>query len=270
MKRIWSITCLLFLFVCSLHAKIIETKHFKEILNYVEANTLVLLDIDDTLMIPVQTLGTDVWFQARLKHYRTTLDSETALDKTLAEWEAIRHLTDMKIVEEGTETIVRKLQRKNTIVMGLTTQGLALTTRTINQLKNLDIDLALTSPSEEDFYFINGREGVLYRKGILFTAGTSKGDALLTLLDKMAYQPKSIVFINDKASHLLDVEASAQSRNIKFTGLRYSYSDERVAQYNPEVAETQWKNSTLGQILSDEEARLKINEWWNQWSCWTE
>lgn len=236
----------------SLQGVIVETANFHEILNHIRPNTLVLLDIDDTLMIPEQTLGSDVWFMYQLKNYQQKYSSEQALDKTLAEWEAIRHLTKMKIVEEGTQEIVKKMQDQQVTVMCLTTQGLALATRTVNQLLALGIDPIVTAPSKEDHYFINGH-GVLYRHGVLFTSGTPKGPALAKLLDILDITPEHVVFINDKQTHLRDVEVTLDCRQIPFTGLRYTYSDARVNQFNPEIAKIQWEHSTFGKILSDEE-----------------
>jgi|GEM_PF-5944812 len=51
-------------------------------------------------------------------------------EKALAKWEAVRHLTQVKIVEEGTQAIISSLQDKGLKMMALTTQGLALATRT--------------------------------------------------------------------------------------------------------------------------------------------
>lgn len=248
--------CLLLpLFCClsQLQGVIIETAHFHEICEHIRPNTLVLLDIDDTLIIPQQTLGSDVWFIHQLKNYREEYSSEEALDKALADWEAIRHLTQMKIVEEGTPEIVKKLQEQQVTVMCLTTQGLALATRTVNQLIALGIDPIVTAPSREDHYFLNGH-GVLYRHGVLFTSGTPKGPALVKLLDILGITPEHVVFINDKQTHLRDVEETLNCRQIPFTGLRYTYSDDRVNQFNPEIAKIQWEKSSFGKILSDEEA----------------
>lgn len=158
----------------------------------------MILDIDDTLLVPVQTLGTDVWFFHRLEYYKKLESYSFALDKALAEWEAIRHLTKVQIVEKGTEKLIEQLQNTNVVVMGLTTQGLAFATRTVNQLNSLDIDLSKTAPSDEENYFMNG-QGVLYRHGILFTAGTVKGTALFKLLDKINYHPKHIVFLTSSS-----------------------------------------------------------------------
>ncbi len=254
-----------FLLICFslasyLNGEIIETKNFKEITHHIHPETLVILDIDDTLLVPVQTLGTDAWFLSRLDHhFQLKKDHFLALDQALAEWEAIRHITNVKIVEEGTEEIINDMQKENIVIMGLTTQGLALATRTVVQLKSLSIDLSKTAPSDQDSYFINGQNGVLYRQGILFTSGTSKGEALIKLLDMINYHPKDVVFINDKKNNLQDVEKSVELRNMHFIGLRYSYSDQRVANFNQEIAEIQWTHSTFDHLLSDEEASVLLN-----------
>lgn len=261
MKRFFLLLCLSVTSTCSLQGEIIETNNFKEIVNHISPNTLVIVDIDDTLLIPVQALGTDVWFLSRLEHHRQIQkDRALALDRALAEWEAVRHMTDVKIVEEGTDAIINEIQKNNVVVMGLSTQGLGLSTRTGVQLKSLCIDLSKTAPSIQELYFMNGQNGVLYRQGILFTAGTSKGDALLKFLDAINYHPKHIVFINDKKTHLQDLEKGVESRHIKFTGLRYSYSDQRVENFRKEIAEIQWARSTFDHLLSDEEAAALLRQ----------
>ncbi|MEI8365152.1 MAG: DUF2608 domain-containing protein [Parachlamydiaceae bacterium] len=241
-------------------AEIIEVSNFRQILDYVDQDTLLILDIDDTLLIPVQTLGTDVWFISRLeRHRQVEQDHTSALDRALAEWEAVRHLTKVKLVEEGSDQIVDMLQKMNTVVIGLTTQGLALATRTVNQLKALGINLSMTAPTAHDHYFMNGTTGVLFRHGILFTSGSSKGEALIKLLNVIDFHPKSVVFINDKKTHLDDLERGVAREGIPFIGLRYSYSDSRVAVFDEGIATIQWAHSTFGSILSDEEAALILN-----------
>lgn len=243
----------------TLFAEIIETPHFRDLEGHVSSDSLVILDIDDTLLIPTQTLGCDVWFVHQLMLNELDGKSADPLDKTLALWEAIRHLTQIQIVEPDSERLVEKMQKEGISVMGLTTQGLALATRTVNQLLSLDIDLSRTAPSKEDCYFLN-EHGVLFRRGILFTSGTDKGEALLKFLDLANYRPKKVVFINDKRKHLEQVEQALQKKGIPFTGLRYSYSDQRIANYRPEIAEIQLRYSSLERILSDAEADRILSE----------
>lgn len=255
LKIIFSFFVMMFF---SLNAEIYETSHFEDLTHYIKPESLVILDIDDTLLIPAQTLGNDVWFQERLYFYKQQ-NMHSALEKALAEWEAVRQLTVVKLVEENTAKVVEELQQSNVKVMGLTTQGLSLATCTINQLLGLGIDLKKSSPYAEDYYFMNG-QGVLYRQGILFTAGSNKGKALLNFLDFIDCKPHHIVFINDKHTHLKDVEKSLMERDIAFTGLRYNYGDERVQNYRSDIAKIQWEKSHFSHILSDEEALLLLKE----------
>lgn len=250
MKLIFVFTFLIgFLF-----AEIKELKSFSYLENYLTKNTFLILDIDDTLLIPVQMLGCDEWFCHRLKEKKNTCDPDTALEATLAEWEAIRHLTKMEIVEPASASIIQALQAKGVPMMGLTTQGLALATRTYQQLKQNSILINQTTPMKKDCYLMVNSHGVLYRNGILFTSGTKKGKALFALFDEMNYHPERIVFVNDKESHLLDVAEEANNRGVEFLGLRYSYSDSKKAAFLPDVANYQYTHSNFGKILSDQEA----------------
>lgn len=252
--------CFLFGFALTLSSEIIETPHFREIVTYASPETLIILDIDDTLLTPCQMLGTNAWFEYRFKENRLRAKcGDDPLDQTLAYWEGIRHFTQMEIVEEGSDKIIDSLQNQGIPVMGLTTQGLALATRTINQLYSCGIDLSKTSPTREDCYFDNGH-GVLFRKGILFTSGTHKGAALLKYLEIANIRPSRVVFLNDYKSHLLQVEESLEKKGISFIGLRYGFSDERVRRFSPEIADIQLRYSSFERILSDAEAEKIMSE----------
>lgn len=247
------------IFCSSLFAQIEELDRFSSLESHLTKETLLILDIDDTLLIPVQMLGCDEWFCHRLKEKGKTCDSNTALEKTLAEWEAIRHLSQMQVVEPGTEAIITSLQERGFMMMGMTTQGLALATRTHQQLVQNGFHIIRTTPMKGDCYLMVEDHGVLYRNGILFTSGTPKGPALFALFDQMKFTPKRLVFVNDKKSHLRDVEQEAEKRGVEFVGLRYAYADQHKALFSPDVAEYQYTHSSFGKILSDEEATIAMN-----------
>ena len=73
--------------VSSVQGKILETAHFHEIVPHITPDTLIILDIDDTLLLPVQMVGCDEWFNLRWKkHEAAGLPKSEALEKALAEW----------------------------------------------------------------------------------------------------------------------------------------------------------------------------------------
>lgn len=249
----WLFLCC-FLRLAFLEAVIVEFSHFQDLPSYVAPEDLVIVDIDDTLLIPVQMLGCDEWFQHRMKSYANRgVDWTSALKKALDEWEAVRYLTEMEIVEPGTEKVIRSLQEERVCVMGLTTQRLAIAAKTSQQLLEQQIDLSRTAPIQRDHYFQLAGAGILYKDGILSTAGKDKGEALFRFCDDIHYTPRRIIFINDKAAHLAEIETAAEKRNIAFIGLRYSYSDARKKMFRPEIADYQFSHSSLTRLLSDQE-----------------
>jgi hypothetical protein len=252
-------TLLLLTLVTALQAEIIETAHFQQIRDHVTPDTLVVVDIDDTLLITKQMLGCDEWFMMRLAEHEQLSPKNVALERCLAEYFAIRHLSKMEIVEPGTEAILGALQKEGYKVMGLTTQGLALATRTCIQLNEVGINLLASAPHPHDECVSVRGHTVLYRQGILFTSGTAKGEALFGLCDKIGYKPARILFINDKASHLRDIEVAAEARGVPFIGLRYAFSDEKKKAFDPEIARYQFTHSTFDSMVSDEEAKQNLN-----------
>lgn len=260
-KALFSLTSLIALSlvllpISFLPGEILEIDTFGDLPSFVEQETLLILDIDDTLLIPNQMLGGDEWFLHRFKQHQQDLgDDANALEKALAEWEAIRHLTAMHPVESSSIDIVAGLQQRGVSVMCLTTQGLALATRTWQQLHQHAIDPSLTAPKggNDCFFTLNGH-GILYRNGILFTSGRHKGAALFKLCDALGYLPEKIVFINDKYSHLKEIEESAKEQGVPFLGLRYAFADRHKAAFRADIADIQFRFSTFAHILSDEEA----------------
>jgi hypothetical protein len=246
---------IILLIYSSISAAIIEIHNFREVAPYLTKNTLLILDIDDTLLIPKQMLGSDMWFQSRVEQQKALgLSPVEALEKALNEWEGIRHFTEMQLVEPGIEKIIDDLQKKGHIIMGLTTQPLTSSQITSRQLKDHQIDLTLTAPYQKSCYFQNENTAILYAYGVLFSSGTSKGKALFHLLEIIKKKYHRIVFINDKTSHLSDVAQAAQGNKTEFIGLRYAYSDFRKKAFDARIANIQLQTSGFSHILSDKEA----------------
>lgn len=241
-----------------LQAEIFEIKNINALNKYIKPDMLVIFDIDNTLIEPIQELGTTQWFKHRIMEYRSYgFDKNVALEKALREWTAIQSITQVKVVEKETAEIIQNLQLEGFPIMGLTTRGLGLSTRTIEQLESVNIHLSETAPTQEEIFFMNER-GVLFRGGTLFTAGTNKGNALIEFFNRLNYSPSSILFINDNASHLRSLEEACFQKDISFIGLRYGYLDEKVKNFRKQIAEVQFY--FFGHILSDQAAERILHE----------
>lgn len=253
----------LFIFVIAnftnLNGEIIEITNMKEIHQYLKPHTLIVFDIDNTLLETAQELGSDQWFYHQFELYlESGMLLQDALTKTIAEWHAIQNLTQVRIVEDGTDKIIKNLQSEKFDIIGLTTRGLEISECTSNQLKTLNIDLSVTSPTKNDCFFMNGGKGVLFHDGILFTTATHKGNAFFKLLDELELKATHVVFINDKASHIKQLEETCIQKNVPFIGLRYGFLDEKVKSFKAELADIQFKQ--FGNILSNDEALNLLNQ----------
>jgi len=251
MKKIAIFLIIIFNF-CS--AQIIDIKNIKETKKHLKKYDLVLFDLDNTIMEPVQQLASDQWFFHQMKsHEINGLDYKKALDQTLAQWYEVQAITKVKLVETDVKDLIEKLQNKNTLIMGLTTRGVELSLAAIKQLDSLGIDLLKTAPKKEKMYF---ETGSFYNKGILFTNGINKGKVLENFFKKIDFYPKSIVFIDDKLHHLNEVKNFCSNSNIKFLGFRYGYLDEKVNNFDKTISDIQYKN--LKNIISDKAAKNMI------------
>ncbi|MCF7852526.1 MAG: DUF2608 domain-containing protein [Simkaniaceae bacterium] len=235
-----------------MNGRIIEIKEMKEAFQEIDQDTLIIFDIDNTLIEPIQELGNDQWFRHRIRvHELHGSSSDDALERALAEWMSVQCITEVKLVEPGIDQLIQDLQNKGHMMLGLTTRGLGMATRTAYQLQSLGIDLSKSVPSKEDYLFENGHS-CLFRHGIIFTANSHKGNALEKLLTHLKLTPKKIIFINDKYSHMIPVDEKCEELKIPFIGYRYSYLDHKVENFQSDVADLQFERFRF--ILSDHEA----------------
>ncbi len=256
---------LIFLFTLvssSLFGAIIEIKQANEIAKHFKNEMLVIFDIDNTILEPVQELGRDQWFYHRIQHHTSLgTPSDKALQRALNEWTAVQYITSVNLIEDDMAKVIGRFQDKGIPVIGLTTRGSPLAHRTIEQLESIGVDLQASAPNKEEHYILQQKEvasGVVFKNGVLFTGGTHKGETLFKLLDKLSIKPKSILFINDKASHLAEVERTCQKLGVEFVGLRYGFLDEKVAAFNVQLADRQWDHFTS--IPSDEAAAKQVSK----------
>lgn len=247
---------MLIFLLSSLDATIIEIKNLSDCRDHIKPDTLVIFDIDNTIFEPVQSLGTDQWFGYRMVQLENGgFCHAEALHLTRAEWIAIQNVTKVKPVETTTREVIARLQKEGWKMMGLTNRGLYLATRTNDQLHSIGVDLSKTAPVQREMMF-DVNQGVLYRSGILFSAGTSKGDLLKQFFKEASIQPKKILFIDDKESQLKIVEKVCEEMQIPFIGLRYGFLDEKVQNLRKDLVQKQLEH--FGQLMSDEDAEAQL------------
>lgn len=237
-------------------ADIYEVSSIKEMDKYREEGVLFLYDIDNTLVTLDQMLGSDQWFVYRFNELIAEMNNtQEALDKALAEWTSVQYISKIHEVEKGSSQMIKSQQESGVMCIGFTTRGLTLSHCALSQLNSIGIDFTLSAPVKHDLLFLTS-QSIIFRHGVLFTAGTHKGTTLIEFLNQMNFTPTKVVFINDKHKDLTQVEEGCNRLGIPFIGLRYNYLDEEVAAFDPEIAKLQ--GDKFFNIMSNEQAlRLK-------------
>lgn len=222
---------------------------------YAKPKTLIILDIDNTLVTPAQSLGNDAWFYLRVDELKQQgYSQQTAIDRAILELEAVHNLTKVVLPQESIPHVISSLQEKKIPLMALSTRSAGQNRATLYQLASVNIDMRKSLFAEKECCFLK-KEIVAFRNGTLFCSGTHKGEALFHLLENLQFIPEEIVFINDKASNIREVEEMCEQRNIPCIGLRYGRLDEKMKSYNKKVAEVQLKRF---QLLPDQEVEKEI------------
>jgi len=245
--------CILFLSTALGWSQIQECSSIAELKKYAKEDTLVIFDLDNTLIRPKQMLGSDEWFRYYLEKKTSEYnDRKRALNDAINTWQAIQTISPMCCLESCTNDLVKDLQKIGTPLMVLTTRDHAFFRGTVNQLRSLDFDFTKTAPVK-GFYRIDEMPDVAYEDGILYSDGYHKGRSLLHFFKQSSFWPKKVIFIDDKLSWVTQLDV-LESEGIEYLGLRYAGADKYVSNFDPGVAEHQFQR--LMNALHDG----KINE----------
>jgi FMN phosphatase YigB (HAD superfamily) len=230
-----------------------ETNDITHVAEYLEEHTLFVFDLDNTLIETAQHLGSDQWFSYQLEsHLAQGLSIEETLEQILPKLSYVYNKTDLRLVDPCIPDLLKRMKQKHVHMIGLTKRDPKFAKRTIEQLESVHIDFSQTAHFKESFVF-DELKGSLYQNGVIFIAENGdKGPHMEAFLKRLSKMPKKIVMIDDKLSHVESVSRAVEKLNIPFVGIRYGAADERVKNFDPEVADLQW--NFLHKIISDEEA----------------
>lgn len=271
MKKIIYLFFLVLSLTASLIAAITSTQGlepFEKALLSADRETLVIFDVDETLIIP-QDMILRPCNQDFLQHCFNTLIYNPAIsEKYSGDYLISKTLSKIKyvLVDAKMPALIRGLQQKGIKVIALTAMQTGpfgvipcMEDWRIQQLKELMIDFQFAFPSHFYLKFPTLRGAPVFKQGILCSSQTSKGEALLAFLDAIKWLPKKILFIDDKLNFLLSVESAAEKRQIDFQGFHYLAAKSYPGKLNEELAKFQFRYlAEQGEWLSDEEAQKAL------------
>jgi Protein of unknown function (DUF2608) len=231
-----------------------ETADIEAIFPHIDRTTLVIFDIDSSLIQTTHMLGGEAWADMMVRRY--TLEGMTPL-QARAEltplWNAILVQSVVGPVDPSVQMALRSLQRQGIRVMGMTDKDPEMAYVRLDHLRVCDADLALTAPYR-GILNVRAEAGTKMVHGVLFTGVyNNPGEVLVTLLNQIGYYPSKVIMVSNKAALLHEVERSLSHLGVPFVPCRLSLADAQLKAYRPEIADIQL--NLFNRVMSDEAAR---------------
>ncbi len=273
----YKITALLFIatvIACTsqLTATIIRTESFATFFMACEDFTeksLVIFDVDRVLIEPRDAImrAPNQRMLWELRHkYGAHLSSAQ-----MADISSIVNLNESSsLVDPLALAFINHIQQRNIPIIGLTATGTggfgkiaSIPDWRIADLARFGISFATSFQQQPPFVLTQLNErgtSPVFKSGILFTGGYSKGDVLEVFLDTVGFTPDKVLFADDLFYNLISVENALANMGVKHV-IAYHYlgADKIPNTIDPEVAEFQIKTLLeKEQWLSDQEAKTDI------------
>ncbi|MCH9630417.1 MAG: hypothetical protein S4CHLAM37_04160 [Chlamydiia bacterium] len=238
-------TFLLGIFATSLlPAEISMSKNMNDLEYHLEnacENTLIVFDIDNTLIVPETAAFQIPNVKPRKKLLKHIVPSWTENELGIAI--SLMGLEGMGILlDKSTPELIQRLQKKGVRCIALTALNTGLYegykdifAHRANQLKKHGIDFSDSAPHTEYTVFNQLTKEVgcypAARDGIVMSNGekNEKGHVLLAYLDRANWSPEFVVFVDDKKSHVENMSSILNEKGIKNTCVHF----EKIKDFEP-------------------------------------
>lgn len=193
--------------------------------------TLMVFDLDDTLITMSQPLGSVGWWDWQQELQKQGSDSEKLVTKDYQQLVRIQNilfqLVKMEVTDEYVLPFLKDAIKQGTMLMGLTARGQEHLSATLMQLKDnqfmleeqlifkkhgLELNHNKTSIAGTVHCPQFNRE-VIYQQGIMFLDGEDKGEALLCMLTKTKQNIKTILFVDDTKGNTISMNKAFANRD---------------------------------------------------------
>jgi phosphoserine phosphatase len=242
------------LIMCALQAR--QVDRFADLLPFIDEETLLIVDVHNTLLTPQQQLGTRRWtyclYHDLLKQGTSPTDARQEVWRRMR---TVTRATRMRPVEPGIPQLICELQDAQVAIMACTGSPGNFCEVIPNQLYSNSIDLTRTAPQIGGFELSLSGD-VRYQEGILYADDGDKGEALKAFFVLAGIQPKRVVFVDDGQRHVDSVKRALEEVGIETVAVRYDAALRTEPSLERAVTDLQWQ--MMGQILSDEQARALL------------
>lgn len=213
---------------------------------YGKEHTLVVLDIDNTLLAMEQGLGSDQWYYWQKALAEDDPCSGKLVNGRFAVQGALFFASAMRPTQPDAAEQVRRMQDAGLTVIAVTSRGTDYRLQTFRELRRNGFSfwssaLPPRAGYPDEFVPQGGERPARYEEGVFLTSGQHKGDMIRALLAKTGSEsPKLIIIADDKKSNLDDVMQSFAGSGTAVHAWRYSREDDNVAAFDAQEAADTW------------------------------
>jgi hypothetical protein len=254
LKKILSLLIVSICLSSVLSGKIIEVENLilvKQEAEQLSQNDLMIFDADDTLFekgdaILKNNIESRKLFKEKFSSQLDKIDPRT---KKL--FSIITITTPIEPLDPIVYTLVEDLQKKKIPVIVLTAvsaenYGLIPDMKEwrLYELKKLGFDFSTAFPKHE--YLDLKREKdewqVSFKKGVIFSSKTPKGEALKRFLEALEWYPHKVILVDDRLENHHSLEAVLATMGIEYIGFYYRASEQVREGLDKNLAEFQLRH----------------------------
>ena len=204
-------------------------------------STLVIFDIDDTLLEAVNFVGSDKWYawQRGKDVYNHSGELIKVRDEQVYTclFSILGTLFDLgtsKLTQDNAGNIITELKDYN--LMLLTSRTYSFRRATERELSINGIDFSnyhlVDSLKTLDFSLNDGNrtDRITYNRGLVMSTGLDKGKVLREVLSRIGKSYKSIYFIDDSRRNINNMIEEWKNDDTKFTMYHYTRVDKKISQ----------------------------------------
>lgn len=271
MKKIIITLLASFLLFSQLRAIIIEAPNlnrFEEMLQNVDQQSLVLFDVDETLIVPKDLILNPYAKETWNRYVKETIenpeivplgkyDGKYFIGQVFSKMEY--EVVDPKIVE-----IIHSLQQRGIKTIAFTRMPVgslgiisSMEDWRIEHLKRHQFDFSGAFPHFQEIKLNVLSTGIpsLFKKGVLCANKQDKGPVLTAFLEAIRWKPWQVLFIDNRLDYLQSVETALEGTGIEFIGFYYREIENRPLIVNEQLTKFQLMHlAKTGEWLSDQEA----------------
>ncbi|MBS0603689.1 MAG: DUF2608 domain-containing protein [Verrucomicrobia bacterium] len=204
-----------------------------------EKQVLVVFDIDDTLTILDEPAFQGPNFKVHHSSvFSSIMDPLSDIEKQLA-FTIPLFTSSGDLIEIESPAFIADLHRNRIKTIALTAapageiEGASLQDRRIAELNRVGIDFSPSFPDVGEIVFTDFNLPIvgtypLYKKGVILTNNTHKGEVLVRFLKTIEWTPDEILFVDDRMSNIHDVESALKHFYPEITFKGFHFKTERV------------------------------------------